>query len=165
MSKNICSRLITRTNSVRTRQYLWSGSEAGEVRVIPVCSLSVFLCHFSSLDCKGVCSSGQAIRNVTSVHAPHIFSRKRCRMHQMARNTWSKGLYTHVLGISFSSVRTHHGADRLTKYLSYPHSAQDRDYPNVPMLIKYPAYPDDISMAGSGRTIWCRLAPISMTFA
>ncbi|KAF8494821.1 hypothetical protein F5888DRAFT_603448 [Russula emetica] len=31
-----CSRVSTRTKRVRTRQYLWSRSEAGEVRVIPV---------------------------------------------------------------------------------------------------------------------------------
>lgn len=65
----------------------------------------------------------------------HIFDRKRCRMHQVARNTWSKGLYIHV-GISFSS-----GKDSLV-ILIYGAgcilTAQDRDYPNVPMLVKYP---------------------------
>jgi len=85
----------------------------------------------------------------------------------MARNTWSKGLYTHVLGIGFSSGKDLpsiliHSADGITTYLPHPYSAQDRDCPNVPMLIKYRAYPGDISMARSGRTIWCRLAPLDV---
>jgi hypothetical protein len=66
-------------------------------------------------------------------------------MHQMTRNTWPKG--------------------GVCTYLTPTQLRTDWDYLNVPILIKYPPYPGGISIARSGGTIWCRLAPISMTFA
>ena len=73
-------------------------------------------------------------------------------MYQVARNTWSKGLYTHVLGISFASGKDSLPVSILIYSAGYILAVQDRDYSNVPMLVKYP---DGISTARH------RPAPIS----